>query len=287
MSNLAQPRITADEVIALLRACPEYREIVKYSYLGSDLQEAARRFHESAEFAEVLRYTARGENPGRVLDLGAGRGIATYAFAKSHAELVYALEPDPSEEVGYGALRRLMGTLPYELLPCCGEKIPLPDASVDIVYARQVLHHAKDLGTMIRECARILAGGGVFLACREHVVDNDGQKNVFLRQHATHKYLGNENACRISEYEAAISGAGLTIQKVWGPWDSVMNAFPAVQTVEELRNFPRLALRRRLPRWSGLLARIPGVLWMYEKRLKRPQPGRLYSFLATKPAAGR
>ena len=287
MPNLAQTKMTGDEMIAFLRSHSEYAETVKHSYLGPNLQEDAGRFLGSAEFGEVLRCIGPTGAHGRVLDLGAGRGMATYAFAKSHSRMVYALEPDPSDELGYGALRRLMGNLPYELLACYGEDIPLPDGSVDVVYGRQVLHHAKDLRSMVRECARVLVDRGVFLACREHVVDDDRQKEVFLRQHATHKYVGNENARQLSEYVEAISAAGLDIQKVWGPWDTIINAFPAAQTVDELRNYPTLLLRRRFPQLGSMLAKIPGMLWMYEKRLNRAWPGRLYSFLATKATANR
>jgi ubiquinone/menaquinone biosynthesis C-methylase UbiE len=50
------------------------------------------------------------------------------------------------------------------------EKVPLPDASVDIAIASQALHHAADPGRALREAFRILRPQGrlLVLDLREH-----------------------------------------------------------------------------------------------------------------------
>jgi SAM-dependent methyltransferase len=219
-----------------------------------------------------------------VLDLGAGVGIGSYAMAKSGARLVYGLEPDPSDEIGRGAIRRLNAGFPVRLIGGLGENIPLRDSEFDIVYVRQVLHHARDLRRLIGECARVLRPGGALLACREHVVDNASQLEKFLRNHPVHRLAGGEGGFPLGSYLRAIRQSGLKLVRVFGPYDTVINAFPEVRSRRELDDLPRTRLKARLG-WIGLAASyLPGVSWMVTRRFnRRPVPGRLYSFLCIKP----
>lgn len=274
---------TIDEAVRYMRNNSEYGELINDTYLGIDVFESMERFRRSAEFLEVQKLIGDRVRGGRVLDLGAGVGIASRAFAESGARVVYALEPNPSDEVGRGAIRRLATGAPITLVDAYGEKIPLSDGEVDIVYARQVLHHAQNLPQVLLECARVLKAGGVFLACREHVVDDDRQLQVFLDNHPVHQLVGGENAFHLDEYVDAICSADLRLQKVFGPWDTVINAFPAVKTTEELRDYPRMVLKRRLGQFGALLSNVPGIDLLVWRWLKRPVPGRPYAFLATKP----
>lgn len=274
---------TTEEAIRQLRRDSQWAELINDSYLGSDVFETSERFLASAEFAEVQKLLEGNVLGGRILDLGAGNGIASRAFAKCGAETVYALEPDPSDEIGRGAIRRLTEGMPIESTDGYGEEIPLPDEEVDVVYTRQVLHHTSDLPRVLRESARVLKTGRVFLACREHVVDNDQQLQAFLDSHPVHQLAGGEHAYRLDEYLEAIRSAGLRIEKVFGPWDTVINAFPAVRSLEELRRFPKVALERRFGRVGAVASLVPGVDSLVWRRLKQPKPGRLYTFLAVKP----
>lgn len=274
--------MNAEEAIRQLRLDPQYTELIRDSYLGSDVVEASERFLTSAEFSEVRNLLDGRISEGTILDLGAGNGIASRAFAKCGAEMVYALEPDPSDDIGRGAIRHLTEDMPVELIDSYGEEIPLPDDTADIVYTRQVLHHTSDLPQVLRECTRVLKTGGVFLACREHVVDNDQQLQAFLASHPVHKLTGGENAYSLDEYLEAIRSAGLKINEEFGPWDSIINAFPAVNSLQELERFPQINLERRFGRSGALASRVPGVNSLVWTRLKRPTPGRMYSFLAVK-----
>jgi len=275
--------MTLDEVIRCLRNDPRSLELVRDSYLDANVLESAEQFRVSAEFGEVRRLLGGRLEGACVLDLGAGNGIASYAFAHSGTRRVYAVEPNPSAEAGRGAICRLVAGLPIDVVAAVGENIPLTNEAVDVVYTRQVLHHVQDLASVLRECARVLKHGGLFMACREHVVDDERQLAAFLRDHAIHRLAGGENAFPLDKYVGAIRAAGLELEQVFGPWDTVINAFPAVKTKEDLECMPRRRLQEKLGPLGGVAGTLPGVsslVWLW---IKRPLPGRMYSFLAEKP----
>lgn len=275
--------LSLDETIRLLRANPPYPGFVEDAYFDQDVSLAAERFSSSHEFAEVLHLLCGQVTGSRVLDLGAGTGIASYAFVRHGAARVFSLEPDPSEIVGWGAIDRLRPGLSIEIVPAYGEDIPLDSGSIDILYARQVLHHTRDLPRVLQECARVLRPGGLFLACREHVIDDEQQLAAFLRAHPVHQRAGGENAYRLDQYLSAISGAGLQVKQVLEPWDTVINAFPAVRSQAELHQYPHTLLRRKFGFAGAIAGHVPGIVALVWKRIKRPLPGRMYTFYATKP----
>ena len=122
---------------------------------------------------------------GRALDMGAGRGISSYALARDGWQ-VTALEPDPSDLVGAGAIRALARDTGYtiDIVAEYSEKLPFADATFDVVNCRQVLHHARDLRQTCTEIFRVLKPGGVMIATREHVLTTRADLNMFLS--ATH-----------------------------------------------------------------------------------------------------
>ena len=164
-----------------------------------------------------------------------------------------------------------------------GERLPLREGSVDVVYARQVLHHASDLPGLLKECARVLRPGGVLLAAREHVVDDATQLAEFLRNHPVHRLAGGENAFSLPYYLAAVAGAGLHVRAVLGPWDSVINAFPAVNSDEELSTYAPKAYVARHGILGRIALRFPGAARRVRRALDQPIPGRMYSFLCERP----
>ena len=278
---IQQNKMTTAAAVSCLRSDTRYAELIRDSYLDQDVLAAAQRFYESAEFREVCQLLGGQIRGTRILDLGAGTGIASYAFARAGAH-VYSLEPDDSE-IGRGAISQIVNGLPVELLDAVGEAIPLPDQSIDISYGRQVLHHTKDLHTVMQECARVLKPGGMVLICREHVVDDEQQLNQFLHEHPVHQLAGGEHAYPLDTYQQAITGAGLQLTEVLGPWDSIINAFPKARSNEELNRLPEQVLAERFSHLATLIRFIPGIHSLTWRRIRaHREPGRLYSFLAIK-----
>ncbi|MFN2405221.1 MAG: class I SAM-dependent methyltransferase [Pyrinomonadaceae bacterium] len=278
-----QNKMTTAAAVALLRNDARYRDLIRDSYLDQDVHAAARRFLDSAEFQEVCQLLEQRITGLEILDLGAGTGIASYAFARSGAQSVYSLEPDDSE-IGRGAINQLLDGMPIKPLAAFGEAIPLRDQSIDIVYGRQVLHHTKDLHRVFQECARVLRPGGLALICREHVVDDEQQLNQFLNEHPIHQLAGGEHAYSLETYTQAITAAGLQLIKVLGPWDSIINAFPAARNNEELSRVADQLLAKRFGNLARLIRLIPGVHALAWRRIRAYRaPGRLCSFVARKP----
>jgi SAM-dependent methyltransferase len=280
--------MTWEQAVQYLRTLPEHKDLVRDAYLDEDIMGAAKRFHASEEYREVLtligKYVKK-DAPWDVLDVGAGNGIASYAFA-SEGHRVFALEPDESDDVGAGAIEKLCkkGDMKIEILRSQAEKISLADGSIDVAYVRQALHHAGDLPKMIGEVARVLREDGCLIACREHVVDNDDQLKVFLETHPLHKFYGGEHAYPLDTYTEALTGAGLQIKEVLGPYDSVINYAP----IEKARFRKTVAdrFRRFSIQWMmrGLFS-VDAIwnLFAYLFNSLDRNPGRLYSFLAVIP----
>ena len=266
---------TWEEAVLWLRAQPEQFELVRACFYDDPLIEAAERYYASTEWEAVRRLT--GQGAGRhALDIGAGRGISSFALARDGWQ-VTALEPDPSDVVGTGAIEELAtaSNASIEVVQEWGEALPFPDASFDLVYGREVLHHARDLSMLCAEMGRVLRPGGLFLATREHVIFKDADLAIFLKQHPLHWLYGGEHAYRLSEYKAAIARGGIRLTRVVNPWASAVNLYP--RTVTEIAGL----IHARLP-FVPVALLTPGVLGRLGWLLR--SPGTAYSFVGVKEA---
>lgn len=271
-----------EDAVRWLRAQPDQQALIRDSYYDDPLAAAAERYRCSEEWQEVRRIVGPGAQR-TALDIGAGRGIASYALAADGFS-VTALEPDPSLMVGAGAIRALAAecALPIAVVETYSESLPFEDASFDLVFARAVLHHADDLDTALREMARVLKPGGLLVAIREHVISRDEDLEAFLEIHPLHALYGGEHAYRLERYRGAIQQGGLRLEKVLSPLTSPINYAPHDQA----------GLRREI---AARFGRIPALPRLMELFLKTPvlgkglvrlagrfdnRPGRLYSFVA-------
>jgi len=89
-----------------------------------------------------------------LLDCGAGTGL----FAEEMAARCRVLVLDDHEE----ALRILRTRFrPEQILSLAGDRVPLPDASLEYVTALDVLEHVPDDAAVVRGFARLLKPGGL------------------------------------------------------------------------------------------------------------------------------
>ncbi len=313
--------MTWEQAVDWMRKQPGLEQDVLDNYFETDLLGSAIRFEQSEEFEETISITnselrpdsyrdtnsetgsglkdgishAMSDKPQletinyklktiNLLDIGAGRGIASYAFVKRGFS-VSALEPDPSNDVGAGAIRQIAkeAGLPIEVVENWGESLPFADSSFEVVYARQVLHHAHDLPKFLLECARVLKPGGVFISTRDHVISGPEQMDAFLKNHGLHHLYGGENAFMLQQYKDAINGAGLKIKKQLGSYDSVINYAPMSKA-----QFRQNVERKLAKVLTKPVAKVLCSSALFMKTIARMKsksdklPGRLVSFVAVK-----
>ncbi len=272
-----------EDAVQWLVAQPEQQDLVKACYYDQPLQVAADRYWQSAEW-QALRNMIP-PSPGEALDIGAGNGISSYAMAKDGWQ-VSALEPDPSAVVGGGAIAKLAqdNQLPITVTQEFGEQLPFEDKSFDFVFARQVLHHARDLDQLCREIHRVLKPGGVFIAVRDHVISKPKDLPIFLDIHPLHNLYGGENAFLLKQYVDAIQATGLSLNHIIKPFESIINYGP--RSHAELQSDFQQRFRR-LPLGSVLTQIFLGdrTFPLFLKALSYfdQRPGRLYSFVTHKP----
>jgi ubiquinone/menaquinone biosynthesis C-methylase UbiE len=100
--------------------------------------------------AEIERIASFFPAGARILEIGAGTGKQALELQRRGFE-VAAIEVADSNY----AAQRVFPIRDYD-----GRTIPLPDASIDVVFSSNVLEHVADLSRMHAEIRRVLARGG-------------------------------------------------------------------------------------------------------------------------------
>ena len=171
---------TWEDAVIWLRSQPEQRQLVLDAFYDDPLIAAAERYFAGDEWQAVSQLL-QGRT-GRALDVGAGRGIASYALARE-GFMVTALEPDPSAIVGAARSGRSPPTPDYRSMwsksfpnachlpmtlstsylrePCC------------IIPAISIAHAAK--------CFACFARAEYFVAAREHVISREADLGAVPR----------------------------------------------------------------------------------------------------------
>lgn len=285
--------MTWHETIAYIRTQPAFQDLVRLAYFDAELTNNVQLFGESEEFAATLQLLQTWAPHAKTLvDIGAGNGIAAVNFALQ-GYMVTAVEPDPSDTVGRGAIAWLQHFYRLANLTLCAstaENLPLPDNSVDIVYVRQAMHHAAQLDEFMANCARVIKKGGLCITVRDHVVFDAADKAQFLAAHPLHRYYGGENAFHPDEYTHAMQQAGLSVVQEFKHFDSVINYYPA-STDQITHHTARIdqMLRQAFQKKMGVWAKIPFLFRLYQLKNKqqyildeRKIPGRMYSYICLK-----
>jgi ubiquinone/menaquinone biosynthesis C-methylase UbiE len=258
--------------------------LVETCYYDDPIEVAAARFKASEEWLAITSLlSVRGGE--KVLEIGAGRGIMSWAFASSGYE-AYAIEPNKSSLVGVGAIRELCATtgIAIHIRKDSAENISFSDETFDHVCCRGVLHHVADLDQACREAFRVLRPGGKFLAIKEHAADTPDELAAFLKAHPLHWLYGGEHAFPLALYKRSIRAAGFRHLKTFGHFDHPISSAPHL-TTKAICGMLEHSLALRVPRaLARHLSRYNTAAGVYRRWLtaRARIPGRLYSFLAMK-----
>src|SRR5688572_4006612 len=156
------------------------------------------------------RYVETGQ---RVLEVGAAKCWAAQHLLPRGCEYVATdILDDLNIGLGRGSFYAAR-TGQFARIQADGERLPFADAAFDVTYAVAALHHALDLGAMVREMARVTRPGGLVAGLNEGTrpvrrsADAPGQRDE--------RALGiNEHVHSVWAYVAAFVAAGLRIRRV-------------------------------------------------------------------------
>ncbi|WP_457446758.1 class I SAM-dependent methyltransferase [Roseateles sp. P5_E4] len=113
--------------------------------------------------SDLQRMAPDAPRGGVMLDIGTGQGHSLPEMAARFAPAqIHALDPEPDFEARCAAMVKAC-PVPVTLHAAHAERIPLPDASVDIVLCHQTLHHIVDQKAALAEAFRVLKPGGLLL----------------------------------------------------------------------------------------------------------------------------
>lgn len=287
--------MTWEQTIKFIRTQPEFSYLVEKTYFEENLLLNVERFKKSEEFVETLKILKQYQPKAKtILDIGSGNGISAVALAIEGYKVV-TIEPNPSETVGVGAIKKLKkhyNLSNLEVYEAFAEELQLPNESFDIVYARQCMHHAYDLDKFVAEASRVIKKNGLFVTIRDHVIFNQKDKEWFLENHPLQKFYGGENAFTPAEYKNAMQKAGLKIEKEIKYYDNIINYFPSSKVeIYDMFQIAKDEAILRLTKKIGGLSKISLLKYLYFKKIglnkysiydENKVPGRMYSYLCVK-----
>jgi len=147
-------------------------------------------------------------NPGEVvLDLGSGGGIDVLLSAKRVGPTgkVYGLDMSDEMLALANGNQRKSGIENVEFLKGDIEKIPLPDASVDVIISNCVINLSADKDAVLREAFRVLKPGGRFAVSD---VVTRGKVPVEIRKSVLAWVGCVAGAMQENEYRSKLKAAG-------------------------------------------------------------------------------
>jgi ubiquinone/menaquinone biosynthesis C-methylase UbiE len=136
-----------------------------------DEQDAAPSIERLRAWALVAGAVGAGES---CVDIGSGTGTMTRRLARLVGPTGRAVGIEPNAEMRRVAEERAAADgVAVSFVEGLATELPLPDASVDVVWCERVLQHVPDAEAAVREMARVLRPGG-----RALVLDSDHESRV-------------------------------------------------------------------------------------------------------------
>ena len=196
-------------------------------------------------------------HPGvRVLDIGCGVG-ENLTRLRRYGGSPIGIDPTP------GRVRDATAVSPS--VAAVGEALPFRDASVEMVYISHVLHHARDIDTILRESFRVLVPGGLLFLIE--TVEDSPLLRLARRfrprwdgDEVTNRFRYSELRNRVERHGFELRG-GTAFNWIFFAWELLPMAFRPLEILTPLFIALESLLRRPLARWGAhawLVAVKPG-----------------------------
>lgn len=162
-----------------------------------------------ADLDRIVDY-ARPRPTDVVLDVSTGAGHTAMTLAP-HVARVVAVDLTPEMLAVAGRLAAGRGLRNIEFREADVRRLPFADGLFDIVTCRTAAHHYPDLAQAVHEMARVLRPGGR-LVISDTISPPDEVADRFINAVETLRDPTHVRDWSVAEWEAALGGAGLTIQ---------------------------------------------------------------------------
>lgn len=145
----------------------------------------------------------------RVLDVATGGGHTALAFAPLVTSVTAIdLTPKMLEAASKFAAERGATNISFEVADA--ERLPFGDETFDIVTARIAPHHFAEPEAFLRESARVLVPGGLFLL-DDNMAPEDDELDAFMNRFEQWRDPSHVRAYRPSEWRAWMKASGLRV----------------------------------------------------------------------------
>jgi SAM-dependent methyltransferase len=235
------------------------RSVELFSAFRTEQSDPERFYRLIADDTLSLVLSHRGVEGLTVVDVGGGPGHYARAFREAGARCILVdVDLDEIRARGADARDTVVGT---------AAQMPLPDASVDLVFSSNMLEHVRDPDQVRDELARVLKPGGLFVLSYTNWLSPWGGHET-----SPWHYLGGRYAARRYRRKHGDSPKnefGRTLFAI-----SIADGLQWARRSADLRLIEERP--RYLPGWTRFVLRVPGVreivtwnLWqVFEKRTR-------------------
>lgn len=221
-----------------------------------------------AAIRRLLPYVRVGPRPA-ILDVGCGTGLNLFEAARwfAPAGRLVGIDLSPGMVAVAAAKARQLG-IPATILLGDAERLPLPDASFDLVLCNSVFHWFRDRPAAMREMARVLKPGGQLALI---TATAPGFREWFLLIDAVIRaVLGPDRAPPIPELPTAeevaalMQAAGLAVERLQNriQRDLIVQPLPFVQLMSVIApTWPGDLSDAEVARVQQAAAQLMAVAW--------------------------
>ncbi|MDQ2996409.1 MAG: methyltransferase domain-containing protein [Chloroflexota bacterium] len=155
---------------------------------------------------------AQPQGDERLLDIATGGGHTALAFAP-HVRAVVATDLTPRMLKVAQAFIREQGAANVTFQLADAEALPFADVDFDMVTTRIAPHHFPNPQQYVREVARVLKPGGLFVL-DDNMAPDDQELDAFLNRFEQWRDPGHVRNNTVAEWSAWMQEAGLLIEDV-------------------------------------------------------------------------